>query len=530
MSEAPPRPTQLRFIHKLQKELTGTTDSWEYAVSKQWVAALQQFIEDDKESSQKVPPLSASDWDDDNMYVGEKSWRVLVSWYGIDNQYSFRRRSTVCSYISIHDSSEGRNVQQKTGEHVLADNKLDFLTTYCCLLKDLSSDYDKRPYIDIYFWESLDYIEFQLRCALKVHPGKDVRLWLSFCDDGMDMLLEDISVYDRQHSSVGAVLCGKYPELLDVLQKRQRELPAHLPQAIPGLMPVKEVLSSVFVTNRWQLILCLEVLPPTVAAQPLTHALHPAVSAVPSAFLNLPLDHLFQAESQSSDWDEELKQLLDDSVSGFSSLVGEQRGKVQMRTEQLLKKARESYLSLEQQVKAKMEEVALKENRLIEREKELNERDHGLNSKLAKFKSMLTEFLMKKERFEKETAQMAEQNHITASRVELNVGGVRYTTAVPTLTKEEGSTLQVMFGGQHAVKPDADGSYFIDRDGTHFRHILNFLRDGPASLQHLPHSDLHLVSELRTEAEHYQLHRMAEALRVRMTEGRAGGDFTSLPS
>ena len=58
---------------------------------------------------------------------------------------------------------------------------------------------------------------------------------------------------------------------------------------------------------------------------------------------------------------------------------------------------------------------------------------------------MLTEFLMKKERFEKEAAQMAEQNSITASRVELNVGGVRYTTSIPTLLKEEGSTLQGMF-------------------------------------------------------------------------------------
>lgn len=28
------------------------------------------------------------------------------------------------------------------------------------------------------------------------------------------------------------------------------------------------------------------------------------------------------------------------------------------------------------------------------------------------------------------------------------------------------------------VQPEPDGSYFIDRDGTHFRYILNYLRDG----------------------------------------------------
>ena len=532
MCEVPPRSIQLRFIQKVQRELTATTDLWEYAVSKQWVAALQQFIEDDTKCGLKVPPLSATEWDDDNMYVGEKKWRVLASWYGVDSQYSFRRRSTECRYIRIQGFSEGMNGQPESMEYVLADNKLDFLTTFCCLLKDLSSDLGKLPFINIYFWESLDYVEFQLRCMLKVHPGKDVRLWLSFCDDGVEMLLEDISVYDQQHDSVGAILCGKYPELLGALQKRQGEMPAHMPQVIPGVTMVKEVLSHFFVSNLWQLTLCLEVLSPTVGAQSLASAPCPTVNAVPKAFLNLPLDHLFQAESktQNSDWDEDLKRLLDDSVSGFSRLVIEQRDKVQMRTEQLLRNARESYLSLEQQVKERMEEVALKEKRLTEREKELNERDHELNSKLAKFKSMLTEFLMKKERFEKEAAQMAEQNSITASRVELNVGGVRYTTSIPTLLKEEGSTLQGMFRGQHALKPDTDGSYFIDRDGTHFRHILNFLRDGPASLQHLPQGDLHLLSELQAEAEHYQLHKMADALRVRMAESRAGGDYVSLPS
>ena len=35
-----------------------------------------------------------------------------------------------------------------------------------------------------------------------------------------------------------------------------------------------------------------------------------------------------------------------------------------------------------------------------------------------------------------------------------------------------------MFSGRHALEPQEDGSFFIDRDGTHFRHILNYLRTG----------------------------------------------------
>jgi len=38
--------------------------------------------------------------------------------------------------------------------------------------------------------------------------------------------------------------------------------------------------------------------------------------------------------------------------------------------------------------------------------------------------------------------------------------------------------LAAMFSGRHFVQKDEDGRYFIDRDGTHFRYILNFLRDG----------------------------------------------------
>ncbi|NYT47305.1 MAG: hypothetical protein H0A75_06710 [Candidatus Methanofishera endochildressiae] len=34
-----------------------------------------------------------------------------------------------------------------------------------------------------------------------------------------------------------------------------------------------------------------------------------------------------------------------------------------------------------------------------------------------------------------------------------------------------------MFSGRYPIQKGKDGNYFIDRDGTHFNHILNFLRD-----------------------------------------------------
>lgn len=37
--------------------------------------------------------------------------------------------------------------------------------------------------------------------------------------------------------------------------------------------------------------------------------------------------------------------------------------------------------------------------------------------------------------------------------------------------------LAAMFSGRHQLDTDSEGRYFIDRDGTYFKHILNFLRD-----------------------------------------------------
>jgi hypothetical protein len=33
-----------------------------------------------------------------------------------------------------------------------------------------------------------------------------------------------------------------------------------------------------------------------------------------------------------------------------------------------------------------------------------------------------------------------------------------------------------MFSGRHELKKNEAGAHFIDRDGTHFNQILNFLR------------------------------------------------------
>lgn len=84
----------------------------------------------------------------------------------------------------------------------------------------------------------------------------------------------------------------------------------------------------------------------------------------------------------------------------------------------------------------------------------------------------------------------------------LNVGGVVFQTSPSTLAN-----------GSHffssMVRTHADQVEFtIDRDPTHFRHILNWLR----GVRCLPEDDAVAMKELWWEADYYSMHDMSEAI------------------
>ncbi|NWW41182.1 KCD14 protein, partial [Panurus biarmicus] len=67
--------------------------------------------------------------------------------------------------------------------------------------------------------------------------------------------------------------------------------------------------------------------------------------------------------------------------------------------------------------------------------------------------------------------------------VELNVGGEMYTTTLSTLKKHPGSKLAEMFTGQPKLRTDSEGRFFIDRPGTYFKYILEYLRSNQVPTQ-----------------------------------------------
>uniref|UniRef100_A0A6J0V347 BTB/POZ domain-containing protein KCTD14 n=1 Tax=Pogona vitticeps TaxID=103695 RepID=A0A6J0V347_9SAUR len=74
----------------------------------------------------------------------------------------------------------------------------------------------------------------------------------------------------------------------------------------------------------------------------------------------------------------------------------------------------------------------------------------------------------------------------TSQIIELNVGGEIFMTTLSTLKKYPGSKLAEMFAsGQPKLRTDAKGRYFIDRPGTYFKYILEYLRSSQVPMQYV---------------------------------------------
>ncbi|KAL6071323.1 SH3KBP1-binding protein 1 [Balamuthia mandrillaris] len=114
-----------------------------------------------------------------------------------------------------------------------------------------------------------------------------------------------------------------------------------------------------------------------------------------------------------------------------------------------------------------------------------------------------------REDWEKEKQHISNVNGLQPKVVKVNVGGHVFTTSSTTMCMCTGSMLEAMFSGRHALTPMEDGSVFIDRDPTHFRTILNYLRGNKPVL---PENQTGL-EELLQECEFYGLAPLASLVR-----------------
>mmetsp|Transcript_10110 Transcript_10110/g.20111 ORF Transcript_10110/g.20111 Transcript_10110/m.20111 type:complete len:352 (+) Transcript_10110:118-1173(+) len=101
----------------------------------------------------------------------------------------------------------------------------------------------------------------------------------------------------------------------------------------------------------------------------------------------------------------------------------------------------------------------------------------------------------------------------------IDVGGQKFTTTLATITSSENYfASNLRFRDLQSLNSDSDSDpseggpveFFVDRDPTHFRHILNYLRSSGASPCHLSRPDD--LSELLAEAKFYSLPLLASSL------------------
>ncbi|KAI8369053.1 hypothetical protein BD560DRAFT_397873 [Blakeslea trispora] len=111
---------------------------------------------------------------------------------------------------------------------------------------------------------------------------------------------------------------------------------------------------------------------------------------------------------------------------------------------------------------------------------------------------------IEKTQFEAEKKLIKEIHQFRDEKVKLNVGGQLFETSLSTLRKDPNSMLASMFGEDSKIMPDADNSYFIDRDSTYFRLVLNYLRDLQIPTGII--KDHKVMDELMQEARFYKLY------------------------
>lgn len=123
---------------------------------------------------------------------------------------------------------------------------------------------------------------------------------------------------------------------------------------------------------------------------------------------------------------------------------------------------------------------------------------------------------------------MGDEKDEVSGIVELNVGGVHYTTTIKTLQSEQGSRLSDLFDGdtvkakpKSTVTKDAKGRVFLDRDGVLFRYVLDYLRDEAIRLP----DGFREKERLLREAEYYRLTGLIKSINS-LSEAQQNGCIT----
>lgn len=213
---------------------------------------------------------------------------------------------------------------------------------------------------------------------------------------------------------------------------------------------------------------------------------------------------LTTGQKEDQFWNKEITQSLDTLQLAVSHMIKESVDSFMQNSLSLMHEKEETLDATQKVMEHKLEELEAKENFLDEKSKAFAKDDEKLKLKREVHEKEEKDFQEQKQKFDEELKQMETLHTIQENKIKLDIGGQIYTTSLQTLKRDADSMLAAMFSGRYELKKEADNSYFIDRDGTYFRYILNFLRDGYIDEGTLP-NETNVVKELLREAKYYKL-------------------------
>jgi hypothetical protein len=112
----------------------------------------------------------------------------------------------------------------------------------------------------------------------------------------------------------------------------------------------------------------------------------------------------------------------------------------------------------------------------------------------------------------REVIAMHKHKEAQEGRVELNIGWYRFQTSVQAMRRVPHTFFDAYFSGRYAQDVCDDGSIFVDRDGEHFGHVLEYMRDGHVSVAEPgARPSVSLLRALKREFGFYCMELCAEA-------------------
>ncbi|XP_005091119.1 uncharacterized protein LOC101855924 [Aplysia californica] len=484
---SPDLQAQKSVLESLLERKLVEGDFW-YVIVAEWLEQLKKYLSicstrkyyGQRPSSPPGPILTRRDYAHTVDVVHEDAWRMLITWYGLAEGHKPMK-------LVVYKYARGPEI-----EHNINSFKI-------MMSNSAPEDFHIVRFSKM---EKVGHVEHKARQLYGINPGHETRLWAKpeadtewrplFCrDKSVGVVLDMDSDFIR-------------PVLALELQDEEGQWMGGPEETEAGPVDEKRgqlVETSMFedVTATWEVDIHEQI---EQAGKTLLGALHSNFNV----FLQRAKDYVESREAQLRERERQLcaRESVTERLATRLELKEHRLQDELTQCETKIKEYESRRLELEREFADREEEMTC---RLVDKEEELAKE--------------VAELREEKDKFQEELKRMAELHQVQESRIKLDIGGQQFTTSLLTLGRDPNSMLSAMFSGRHDLKAESDGSYFIDRDGTHFRHVLNYLRDGCVREGTLPHNDT-VWRELLTEAEFFQLQDLADFLRELLARRDSG--------